>query len=244
MKRHINNIMLLLLLFVSSTSLAQQNEKDVQAKIKIVQQDNIVSIYAKAINNRNEIQHDLNYSILALKKGTSGNLSKNSQSGKFILIPNENKVLASQRINMELKGSISIYLFIRKKDQLIAKDTLVIGTIEQKFNNTPIEEKNLEISGLIVENVLTKPGKDFYEIFSQLNRMNGNHYPFVITINEKPALGGRNSEISIMIDDTIVFKFNTQPNEEFLTMAAHQANAKIYRYYTKRKMLYKSEKLF
>jgi hypothetical protein len=243
MKRHFNNTMLLLLLFVSFASFAQ-NEKDVQAKIKVVQTDNIVSIYATAVNHTDNIQDNLSYSLLALKKAANGNLSKNTQSGAFILMPNESKTLSLQKLNIDPNGKINVFLFIRSNDKLLSKDTLVIGTLEKKFDNKPIDERNIEISGLIIENVLTKPGKDFYEMFSQINRSNGISYPFVITINEKPALGGRNSEISILINDNIIFKFNSQPNEEFLKNAAQQANRKIYSYYTKRSILYKNEKLF
>ncbi len=236
-------MMLLLLLFVSSSSFAQ-NEKDIQAKIQIAQSDNLLTIYATALNHGNNIQNNLNYSILALKKDANGNLSKSEQQGAFILMPNESKTLSTQKININPDGKVRIFLFIRDAKQLISKDTLVVGALEKKFNTHPLSEQNLEISGLIIENVLTKPGKDFYEFFSQINRLNGTHYPFIITINEKPALGGRNSEIDIRVDDTSIFKFISQPKEEFLRTAAQQANKKVFAYYTKRKLLYKEAKLF
>jgi len=244
MKKHYNNTMLLLLLlFGFSTSIAQ-NEKNIQAKIKIVQADNLVSIYATALNNSTTLQNDLSYNILALKKGATGNMSKNSQSGAFDLMPNENKTLSSQKINIDPNGKLEIYLFIKKDGHVISKDTLSLGALNKKFENTPIQETQIEITGLIIENVMTKPGRDFYDFFSQSNRTNNLNYPFVIVINEKPALGGRNSEISILVNDETVFRFNTQPKEEYLQMAVHQANRAIYSYHTKRKMLYKSEKLF
>ena len=236
-------MMLLLLLFVSSSSFAQ-NEKDIQAKIQIAQSDNLLTIYATALNHGNNIQNNLNYSILALKKDANGNLSKSEQQGAFILMPNESKTLSTQKININPDGKVRIFLFIRDAKQLISKDTLVVGALEKKFNTHPLSEQNLEISGLIIENVLTKPGKDFYEFFSQINRLNGTHYPFIITINEKPALGGRNSEIDIRVDDISIFKFISQPKEEFLRTAAQQANKKVFAYYTKRKLLYKEAKLF
>ena len=244
MKTHINNTMLLLLLlFGFSTSFAQ-NEKEIQAKIKITQADSFISIFPTAYNSSKTLQNNLSYSILALKKSAAGNMSKNSQSGVFSLMPSETKTLSTQKINIDENGSIQIYLFIRKDDKVVAKDTLHVGAIEKKFKNTPLQETNFEIAGLIIENVLTKPGKDFYEFFSQINRSNGISYPFVIVINEKPSLGGRNSVIDILIDDVTIFKFNTQPKEEYLQMAAKQANREIYTYYSKRKMLYKNEKLF
>lgn len=244
MKRLINNTVLLLLLMFGSSASFAQAEKDVQAKIKIDQTDNIVSIYATATNNSDTFQSELDYSFLALKSGESGNLSKNSQSGAFSLASKESKTLSTQNLNLDSKGKILVYLFIRKNGEVLSKDTLQIGSIEKKFKNTPIEESKIEISGLIIENVLTKPGKDFYEYFSQFNRTNGINYPFVIVVNEKPQLGGRNSQIDIQIDEKTVFQFVTQPKEEYLQMAAKQANKAIYDYYIKRKSLYKNEKLY
>ncbi len=244
MNIHINNTMLLLLLLFGFSASFAQNNKEIQAKIKITQADSFISIFPTAYNSSGTLQNNLSYSILALKKSATGTMSKNSQSGVFSLLPGETKTLSSQKVNIDENGSIQIYLFIRKDDKVIAKDTLHVGAIENKFKNTPLQETSFEIAGLIIENVLTKPGKDFYEFFSQINRSNGISYPFVIVINEKPSLGGRNSVIDILIDDVTIFKFNTQPKEEYLQMAAKQANKEIYTYYSKRKMLYKNEKLF
>ncbi len=246
MKKLINNTMLLLLLmFGFHTSLAQKAQKEaIQAKIKIEQADNLVSVYATAINHTDTYQSELHYSFLSLKKSHSGNLSKNSQSGVFSLNPKEVQKLSFQKLNIDPKGKLTIFLFIRKNGKVLSKDTLHIGSIEKKFGHTPIKESHIEITGLVVENVLTKPGKDFYEFFTQINRMNAVNYPFVIVIDEKPQLGGRNSEISIKINENVVFKFRTQPKEEYLQALAKQANQVIYNYYLKRMRLYKGEKLY
>lgn len=244
MKRLINNTMLLLLLMFGFYASFAQADQDIQAKIKIDQTDNIVRIYATATNNTDTFQSELEYSFLALKQDESGNLAKNSQAGPFSLASNESKRLSTQNLNLDPNGKILVYLFIKKEGAVLSKDTLQIGSIEKKFKNTAIEESKIEISGLIIENVLTKPGKDFYEYFSQFNRTNGINYPFVIVVNEKPQLGGRNSQINIQIDEKTVFQFVTQPREEYLQIAAQQANKAIYDYYIKRKSLYKNEKLY
>ena len=244
MKRLINNIVLLLLLMFGFSASYAQAKKDIQAKIKIVQSDNIVSVYATATNNTNTFHSELNYSLLSLKEDATGNMSKKTQFGAFSLTPNESKTLSTQNLNIDSKGKLKVFLFIRKNGQVLSKDTMNIGSIEKKFINTPLNETQIEISGLIIENVLTKPGKDFYEFFTQINRTNNINYPFVIVINEKPRIGGRNSEISIFIKEDIVFKFVTQPKEEYLQMAARVANKAIYDYNIKRKELYKNEKLY
>lgn len=244
MAQYFNNIMLLLLLlFGFSTSYAQVDQ-DIQAKIRIAQSDNLISIYATAINNTNTYQVELNYALLTLKESKSGNLSKNTQSGPFSLKPEEEKTLSRQSINLDPESKISIFLFIRKEDTLLSKDTLVLGNIQKKYTSTSIREKEIVLSGLIIDNVLTKPGKDFYDYFSQFYRTNGLSFPFVIVIEEKPNLGGRNSQIDIKIKDEIVFQFVTQPKEEFLQKAAKQANIAVYKYNLKRNKLYSDEKLY
>lgn len=244
MKKHHNNIMLLLLLlFGFSTSFAQ-NEKDIQAKIKIVQTDNLVSIMGTAINKSNTFYTELEYSILTLKEDSSGNLSKNSQSGIFSIMSNETKKLSTQKLNIGIEGKIDIFLFIRKNEKVISKDKVSVGAISEQYKNTPIQENNIVISGLIIENVLTKPGRDFYELFNQTNRINQISYPFVILINEKPSLGGRNSIIDIQVNDEIVFRFKTDPKEDYLARAVEQANKAIYSYQVMKKKLYQNEKQF
>lgn len=244
MKKHINNVMLLLLLmFGFSTSFAQ-DEKDIQAKIKMVQTDNLVSIFATVSNNTQTFQSELDYTLLSLTEGANGKLSKDSQSGEFTLKPTESIVLSSQKSNIDRHGKLKIFLFIRQKGALVSKDTLYVASIQDKFKNKNIIEEQIVISGLIVENVMTKPGKDFYELFTQIARMNNINYPFVIVVNEKPNLGGRNSEISLLVKEEEVFKFVTQPKEEYLQMAAKQANKALYQYNLKRQKLYKSEKLY
>jgi hypothetical protein len=91
---------------------------------------------------------------------------------------------------------------------------------------------------------LTKPGKDFYDYFSLYNRTNGVSYPFVIVIEEKPNIGGRNSQISINVDDESIFQFVTQPKDEYLQEAAKQANMAVYKYNLKKNKLYSDEKLY
>ena len=60
---------------------------------------------------------------------------------------------------------------------------------------------------MVVENVKTKNGKDFYDFFYQKYTTSGAKYPFVISINEKPFLGGRGALVSVEIGDDKIFEF-------------------------------------
>lgn len=221
-----------------------QNEKNIdaiKAKIRVIQKDDLVNVYAKAINNSGMNHENLNYTLFLIKKDQTNNLSKNRQSGKFSLLANETKILSKQQLNINDKGDIKIFFYIRNNKKLISKDSINITLIDKKYSSEKIEEKNIELTGLVVENTMTKLGKDFYDFYNQISQLNNINYPFIIVINEKPSLGGRNSEVSIVVEDEVLYLFRTQPNEEYLYNNALEANRKIYKYYIKRKLLQKKE---
>ncbi len=238
---------LLFILVISFQVVFSQNENkldSVKAKIKYSKKDNLISIYGTASNKSNALQSELGYTILVLKKQQNKIKGKTLQSGKFSLMDNKSKILSKHQVNIQANEKIVVYLYLKQKEKTISKDSLTIYSIEKKYSNNYIQEEDIEFSGLIVENVMTKLGKDFYDYFSQVNRLNNIQYPFNMIINEKPALGGRNSEVNITVDDELVYQFRTYPNDEFLYNQAKQANLKIYNYYVKRKTLRKKMKIF
>jgi len=232
-------------LFITISSIAQESQKvNIVAKIRAIKQDNMVNINAKAINNTNNNFEILNYTLLVVKKDIKGNLSKSQQSGKFSILVNQSKILSKLQLNINDKGNIKVYLYIRKGKKLLSKDLLEITLIDKKYSTEKIEEENIELSGLIVENVMTKLGKDFYDYFTQIIQLNGLKYHFIILVEEKPSIGGRNSEVRIKIKDEIVYQFNTQPNDEYLNKKALEANKRIYKYNIKQKLLHKKNRIY
>jgi hypothetical protein len=246
MKKQISCNIIFLFTFLSIASFSQ-NEKEkslIQAKIKYIKIDNFVTIFAEATNETNVINSEIDYTFLSVKKSASGNTSKNQQSGEFSIVAGEIKKLSKQLLNIDEGDEIKIYLFLKKNKKLISKDTLSLDSFNKKYSNKPIAEVDFEISGLTVENVMTKLGKDFYEFFNQINRLNNISYPFVIIVNEKPSVGGQNSEISVVINDDIVYRFRTQPKESYLYSAALEANKQIYKYHVNKKVLKKKTRVF
>ena len=105
-------------------------------------------------------------------------------------------------------------------EESIAKDSVKINEVVEILQTTSIREDEIEIIGLVVENVKTKIGKDFYDFFYQKYNASGAQYPFVININEKPFIGGRGALVSIEIGDDKIFEFQARPDEEMLQNAA------------------------
>lgn len=240
MKTSILN-MLLGILFLFNTTLVFSQES-VSAKIVAKVADNLIDAKAVAQNNEATIKDDYSYLLFSLKKGAQGNYSKNSQSGQFSLEPGEKKELSFLRVNIQKEEECKIFLFIRKDDVLISKDSIIIYAAEKKKKNEVVAESDFEIKGLVVEDVITKIGKDFHDYFYQEYSNSGNQYPFIINIKEKPYFG-RSSIITIEIEDQNVFEFLTKPDEEFLKSAVTAALQNINQFSIQRKLLYKNSRI-
>ena len=240
MKKGIFHILSLLLFLTSGTSLFSQ--ESVRAKIVAKVADNLIDAKAIAQNNEATIKDDYSYLLFSLKKGAQGNYAKNSQSGQFSLEPGEERELASLKINIQKEEECKIFLYIRKENVLISKDSITIYAAEKEKKNEIIAESDFEIKGIVVEDVLTKIGKDFHDYFYQAYSNSGDQYPFIINIKEKPYFG-RSSIITIEIEDQIIFEFFTKPDEEFLREAVKSSLQNIKQYSLQRKLLYKNSRI-
>ncbi len=214
---------LFILIFQFSFVSAQDTEK-IQAKINLFQKDIFVRIDAVVTNNSHIYNNELSYQLLSLKKNTtSKSFSKEERFGDFTLLPNEEKIITSLKLNIEPNQQLKVYFFIKNGKQLIALDSVTINETVAILKTTAIHEETIEIIGLVVENVKSKIGKNFYDFFYQKYNQSGAKYAFVIHVNEKPFIGGRGALISIEIDDKKIFEFQARPDEEMLQKAADYA---------------------
>ena len=215
-----NVYLLSILIFHSYFILAQESE-NIKAKINLFQKDIFIMIDAVVVNNNHIYKNKLSYHLLSLKKNNnSKTYTKEDRFGDFTLVPNEKKTIITLKLNIEPNQELKVYLFIKDQKQLIAQDSVKINEIINILKTNNIQEDEIEIKGLVVENVKTKIGIDFYDIFYQKYNRSGAKHSFVININEKPFMGGRGSLVSIEIDDKKIFEFQARPDEELLQKAA------------------------
>ncbi|GEM_PF-2213618 len=250
MKKLGNNtwMLLLLLMFVTFYKMSAQDEKEIKAEIKIFQEDNFINIFPTAINQTYLFQENLHYSFLLLKKTKSGNLSKNTQSGFFSLSPNESITLSNSKLSIEPETQFQMFLFIKKDSLIVAKDTLSIGdksfkVIENKKAKTEAQH-GLELSGLILDNVISQAGRLFVEKFNNYYRMNQYNFPFAVIIDEKPMMGGRNSEIKISVNDEIIDQFSINMDEELIDAYVKLAYRKLAAHYQTSVKMLQQERLY
>lgn len=214
----------LLIILFQFNFVSSQETESIIAKVNLFQKDIFVMIDAVVDNNGHIYKSELNYHLLTLKKEVnSKTYTKEDRKGEFTLLPNEKKTITTLKLNIEPNQELKVYLFIKEDKQLIAIDSVKINETIAILKTTAINEYDIEIKGLVVENVKTKIGKDFYDIFHQKYSRSGSKYPFVININEKPLIGGRGALVSIEVGDDKIFEFQARPEEEMLQKAADYA---------------------
>jgi len=239
LKKNVLNIFFcVFVILFSSNSFSQEN---LYAKLIPKAVDNLIDIRAVALNNTPIFKDDYSYLLFSLKRGSNGNYSRNSQSGKFSIEPGEQKELSTLKISIQKDEECKVYFFIRKFGQLVSKDSVVIYAAE-KIIDKKIEESDFEIKGIVVDNAITKIGKDFFDYFYQSYNSSGVKYPFIITIKEKPYFG-RSSIISVEVDDRKLIEFNSKPDEDFLRSYVRQTLQKLNMYSKQRKLLYKNSRI-
>lgn len=194
-----------------------QEDKKIVVKIEKEVIEKQLKIKALVTNNTSTYQ-ELNYLLISIKKGTSGNLSNNKQSGKFSINPGESKSLSEMSVNLEKGDALKAFLYIRDEEaqKLIAKDSLEINQDFFKKTVSVVEkEEAFELSGLTIDDTKSKVGKDFYDLFYIQYSQIPDKSNSAITITELPARG-TSGQINIQIDDKVVYSFMTNPSEDYL----------------------------
>ena len=204
-------IITILLLLLSPFIYSQQ--ENISAKINVFSEDIFIGVDL-IVENNNFIYNDkLKAFFFTLTEQSKGHYIRDSDMYEFSILPNERKIIATKKIITDPSKEIKLYLFIRANDStIIAEDVAIINNKVNKINNDI--DDGIEIIGLVTDNVKTRFGKDFYDIFYQYYTKTGIKYSFVINIEEKPSFGGRGSLISIKVGDDKIFEFRASPNEE------------------------------
>lgn len=109
----------------------------------------------------------------------------------------------------------------------LLKETLQEVLETHKDNQNDLLD--LEIDGLIVDQTITKMGKDFYDIFYSKWEAPRGVRNFIIVIREM-ILPGMGTQINIQINDLEVFKNRIQPRYDFVEELAQYACSVVGQY--------------
>ncbi|MGJ8761598.1 MAG: CsgE family curli-type amyloid fiber assembly protein [Polaribacter sp.] len=223
--------------------------EDFEAKIG-TENKNGVLIINGTVFNKTEITSSLKYKFTIFNTIESENNIEEEKDSRFILSANEKVILSSMIIKInENEKKVAVLSIYNLDDILVAEDKIVFNEgFEDEVNRQKELDKKLkqeqegskdlsveaidgvELRGIVVEDTKTKPGRDFYKLFSSLytrNNIDGNE---VVKIKEVLAIG-RNTKIEVIVGDDVVFSFFVRPSIDYLTKINDYAIIKVYRHF-------------
>lgn len=225
--------MIFALLFVSE-GFSQFYNKEVAAEINIENKGEFLSFTATA-ENKTPSDFNLRYQFTIFKRDQKNNISKTDQGDLFFLEAREKKVLSSTTINQNEEGSVTILLMIYDlDDKPLGMDRMELnlsaGTVKEAVKEEPLvisqdeapPQDGFIINGLVIENAITKAGRDFYKYFYSEYYNKQITTPKNIEIEEVPGRG-RVTRISVKIEGQVVMQFFAQPRKDFLKRMANVA---------------------
>ncbi|WP_243860356.1 CsgE family curli-type amyloid fiber assembly protein [Flavobacterium poyangense] len=222
--------MLLYFLCFSLVVTGQVTQNQIKAKIDVEKIENNFKITGMA-ENLTDVLKSASYRLSVIKNNNnSDNQSNNAQIGLFTLEPNEVKKLSTTQVNISPDDEIIILLLFYDEDkQIIAKDRVVLGN-EKKKDDVLIlpPDDGFTLRGIITDDTKTKMGKDFYDKYYYKYNDIGINAKKIVVITEEYSFG-RNTKITISIQNEVVYEFLVRPDDEFLEAVAQESiNATIY----------------
>ncbi|QIE60535.1 hypothetical protein G5B37_13465 [Rasiella rasia] len=138
-------ILFLLVFTLSAHCIAQIYNTEVEAKILIATESGRKIIKASALN-KTPLNHSLRYELFVIKGAkNSMNKSRNTQKGRFVLPPSEQKQLATTTINVTSNDRLIVLLLIyNAEDVLLGKDQIVFHREENLDSDKVILRKTNE----------------------------------------------------------------------------------------------------
>ena len=103
----------------------------------------------------------------------------------------------------------------------ILKQTLDDFVEENKVKESASLE--IEIDGLIMDETITKVGRDFYDMFYSIWEAPKTAKNYTITVKEM-IIPGLASQITVLVNETMIFRQRVQPRYEVLEQMSKFAN--------------------
>ncbi|MGY8915207.1 MAG: CsgE family curli-type amyloid fiber assembly protein, partial [Flavobacteriales bacterium] len=175
---HIRNYCIILMMLSVIGANSQFYNKEIKAKI-FVEQNSEFYTFKAAVENTTPSDYNLSYDFMVFSKDERGNTAKSNQANRFYLKANEKLILSSTAINYNAEGQIIIVLVIYDQDNKpIGQDRLELPkggkttvkemTLQEAEQTSPDQAKpddGFVLGGLVIENTITKAGRDFYRYF-------------------------------------------------------------------------------
>lgn len=233
--------MLLVFFIPLGAAHAQFYNKEVRARILVERNSEFYTFKATA-ENITPSDLSLRYDLMLFVKDENGNVNKSNQENRFFLKANEKLLLGQATVNYNAEGNITLVLLIYDlNDKPIGQDRIelkdggrsVIEDISQRevadiSPDQAVPQDGYVLDGLVLKKTITKPGKDFYNLFFQDYYNRGIKTTKNIFIEEVPGRG-RSTRISVKVEERLVWQFFSQPRRDFLKKMADIAMQRVLR---------------
>lgn len=224
-----------------SPSHAQVLNKEITAEILMDKNSEFIKLTGTA-ENKTLADRSLQYEFSTITSDANGNSSKSAQSNRFVLAAGEKKLLSTTTINNNEDNKIIILLLVydldkkpvgqarlvlndstgntNKKALVLPRDS--IATYAARNEDMAAPQDGYIKNGLVIENSLTKAGRDFYSLFYSKYYLADIKTDQDITITETPGRG-RITRIEVKVADELVWQFFANPSRDYLKEQANIA---------------------
>ncbi|SHN16309.1 curli production assembly/transport protein CsgE [Flavobacterium xinjiangense] len=207
---------LLVLMLVCGVSFSQTTNTVVKAKIEIEKVGENLKISGIAENLSNLAQ-DFSYKLsIIYKRSNSENQSNSIQEGLVCIKANKTQKVSDALINLKKEDEVIVLLlFYNEKKQLIGKDRVVLNDAKSEKLQI-LDLDGFETKGIVSNETKTKLGKDFYDRY--FNRYNDEkiNSSKIVVVGEELSFG-RNTNITIVIGNEVIYEFMARPDDEFMS---------------------------
>ena len=238
--------LILVLPLISLSSYAQIYNTRIEAKINVEANAEFIELTGSAYN-KTQLNESLRY-VLSVIKNRFGdaNSSKNEQNGRVVLNPGEKMNLSKTTINTnDPERMIILLLLYNLEDQLVGLDRVVMnGTLEDKklaektknvrvfMAGETVQNKDVGVflRGIVIEDTKTKPGRDFYNLFSSDYRNKNINGEKIVTIKETLSIAN-NTKIEVLVGDVKILEFFVRPQGNYLEDLSKEAIRRVNIYF-------------
>lgn len=252
MHPNLKSYSILILFFLIQQGYSQIYNTQVEAKLQIEEQNDLLSITGTAYN-KSEINQSLRYVLSTIRANPDNtNRSKNDQSGRIVLEPGEQQNLSQTTINRNENDRIIILLLIYDtednilgQDRYVMNDTMSDNEVKEQLQEQ-IQESiyqqdvdatsgdGLVLRGIVIEDTKTKPGRDFYNYFYSAYNANNINGDRIVTVKEVLAIGN-NTKIEVYVGDDKVVEFFLRPQNDFIKQMSDAAIRRVAQHFERLK---------
>ena len=164
--------------------------------------------------------------------------TKETAEDFFSIDPYQTKDLFKISLETAIDNKIIVLLLIYDDDDNIVATSRVIFNDDNGVKKEIVEEdlpkEDVELTGLVLEETLTKNGRDFYDKFYSYYSYNEIKGDEVVVIDEMFTFRTR-TKIIVKIGDEEINSFFGSSNDEYIDDMARMSVQKVYRYFENKK---------